>query len=81
LIDACKSKLEKYLFYNGMPSMKLLKAIRILDPLFFKMKNVDYNEYVKDYTELEFCMDEINNSKLLCGNLREKIDIKDIKRY
>lgn len=37
VIDACKAKIEKYLFYNGMPSMKLLKAIRILDPLFFKM--------------------------------------------
>jgi hypothetical protein len=23
VIDACKAKLEKYLFYNGMPSMKL----------------------------------------------------------
>ncbi len=77
MIDACIAKLEKYLFYNGMPSMKLLKAIRILDPLFFKMNNVDNNEYVKDFPELEFCVDEINNYKLLCRNLRETIEIKD----
>ena len=41
------------------------------------MNNVDNNEYVKDFPELEFCVDEINNYKLLCGNLRETIDIKD----
>jgi hypothetical protein len=58
VIDASKAKLEKYFFYNGMPSMKLFtKAIRILDPLFFKLNNVDNNEYVKDFPELEFCVD------------------------
>jgi hypothetical protein len=33
---------------------------------------------VKDFPELEFCVDEINSYKLLCGNLRETIDIKDV---
>jgi hypothetical protein len=58
-----------------MPSMTLLKTKRILDPLFYY--NVDNNEYVKAFHELEFCVDKINKYKLLCGNLRETIDIKD----
>ena len=30
-----------------MPAMKLLKSIRVLDPLFFKLNDVDLNEQTR----------------------------------
>lgn len=47
VIKACKDKLEKYLFNGGMPSMNLFKSIRILDPLYFKLNNVNFDNLQK----------------------------------
>ena len=77
VIKACTEKLEKYLFNGGMPSMKLLKAIRILDPLFFKLNNVNFDECSRDFPELNNCLDEMAKYKLLCEDLRDSINIKE----
>ncbi len=57
--------------------MKLLKSIRVLDPLFFKLNDVDLNEQIVDFPELKDCLDEMVKYKLLCDGLRESIDIND----
>ena len=77
IIKACTDKLEKYLFHGGMPSMNFFKAIRILDPLYFKLNEVNINEIAIDFPELKSCFDEIVNYKLLCQDLRDTIDIKE----
>jgi hypothetical protein len=76
VIDACKIKLEKYLFHNGMPSINLFKSLRILDPVFFKLHSIDFDEYTKDFPELRFCKQEMNDYKLICSELNEEVDIK-----
>ena len=77
VINACKLKLEKYLFGNGMPSMKLFKSMRILDPLFFKLNEVDFNEHANEFPELKNCLQEMAKYKLICKDLRNDINVKD----
>ena len=77
VIKACIDKLERYLFNGEMPAMKLLKSIRVLDPIYFKLKEVDLNECFRDFPELKDCSDEMVKYSLLCADLRDKIDIKE----
>ena len=80
VIKACKDKLEKYLFNGGMPSMNLFKSIRILDPLYFKLNDVNFDEFTNDFHDLRSCADEISKYKLICDNLRDSIDIIEFWR-
>ena len=77
VIDSCKSKLEKYLFQNGMPSIQLFKSLRILDPIYFKLNSVNFDEFTKDFPELKFCVDELNDYRLICSDLKDSIDSKE----
>jgi hypothetical protein len=76
VIEACKLKLEKYLFQNGMPSIQLFKSKRILDAVFFKINFVDFDEYTKDFPELKSCKEEMNSYKLICTDLDEAVNTK-----
>jgi hypothetical protein len=57
--------------------MKLLKSIRVLDPLYFKLHDVILGDYNLDFPELKDCLDEFSKYKLLCEGLRESINIKE----
>ena len=77
IIDACKRKLEKYLFYGGQPSMKLFQALRVLNPNYFKLNIVDINEVCADFKEFSSSLDELVKYKICTQNLKESVNIKD----
>jgi hypothetical protein len=60
--------------------MNRFKSIRILDPLYFKLNNVNFNEFTKDFNDLRSCADEISKYKLICDNFNDSIDIIEFWR-
>jgi hypothetical protein len=77
VIDACKSKLDNYLFQNGMPSVQLFKSLRILDPLFFKLNSFNFDEFAKDFQELKLFVEELDDYRLICNDLKDSVATKE----
>jgi len=75
--NACKEKLHKYLYQGGQPSINLFKSVWILNPVFFKMNQVDVDDVSNNLKELIPCLEEIEKNKILTKTLRDDVDIKE----
>ncbi|CAF0942380.1 unnamed protein product [Brachionus calyciflorus] len=58
ILSDSKSKLYHYLYGNGMPSIKLFKSARFLDPNQFKNLTQDIAEYSVHIKGLEECQED-----------------------
>jgi hypothetical protein len=64
-----------------MPSIQLFKSQQILDPIYFKLNSVNFDEFTKDFQELQLCVDELNDYRLICNDLKDSIDSKEFWSY